>query len=100
MLRRPPSSTRIDTLFPYTTLFRSEPIGEPAVEKGFVGRALFGERQVALALERLDRSEELTYELQSLMRITYAVYFLQIQFNRKMITNHELSYLNFCNLSR
>src|SRR3546814_2241018 len=31
-----------------------EPIGEPAVEKGFVGRALFGERQVALALERLD----------------------------------------------
>src|SRR3546814_5017974 len=82
MIRRPPRSTRTDTLFPYTTLFRSEapheiralldqhrtglkpPDEESAQHHGHRGR-------------RGDRSEEHTSELQSLMRISYAVFCLK-----------------------
>src|SRR3546814_7616668 len=94
MIRRPPRSTRTDTLFPYTTLFRSPqgPQG-PAVEAvlGLDLEPLL--RQVvdhllvrhvdALRLERggfhegSARSEEHTSELQSLMRISYAVFCLK-----------------------
>src|SRR3546814_11061320 len=82
MIRRPPRSTRTDTLFPYTTLFRS--IG---IE--FVGPILAGAAQVAQPLVRRAlpalvaefgerfRSEEHTSELQSLMRISYAVFCLK-----------------------
>src|SRR3546814_18275336 len=100
MIRRPPRSTRTDTLFPYTTLFRS---GRPAermaqilspVDRhrrpgkiGAIGRAkieccrndigdrsdLSGGHGVAGG----DRSEEHTSELQSLMRISYAVFCLK-----------------------
>src|SRR3546814_3421017 len=68
MIRRPPRSTRTDTLFPYTTLFRSVVGGHL-----HVGRRLAdaGRRQDAL------RSEEHTSELQSLMRISYAVFCLK-----------------------
>src|SRR3546814_4226408 len=70
MIRRPPRSTRTDTLFPYTTLFRSRR-----------GSIVFGWALalVAIALfTRLGfRSEEHTSELQSLMRISYAVFCLK-----------------------
>src|SRR3546814_6396621 len=99
MLRRPPRSTRTDTLFPYTTLFRSE---RPA-RRALLLRSLCAAEQ---ARRRLDgwrtrqaphcrwhaadaggqsglqlhpRSEEHTSELQSLMRISYAVFCLKKQ---------------------
>src|SRR3546814_3368855 len=80
MIRRPPRSTRTDTLFPYTTLFRSNmAISGPAHK---LMRALGVEASplgVAKSYESwLDtRSEEHTSELQSLMRISYAVFCLK-----------------------
>src|SRR3546814_4280535 len=86
MIRRPPRSTRTDTLFPYTTLFRSRPghLGLLAGGAG-QGRAAADEgpqrRDPDPDLPRLDpraaRSEEHTSELQSLMRISYAVFCLK-----------------------
>src|SRR3546814_11919311 len=83
MIRRPPRSTRTDTLFPYTTLFRSlHSGGRIAVchcqtrrtrSLSLGGSAGFG---AALAAARA-RSEEHTSELQSLMRISYAVFCLK-----------------------
>src|SRR3546814_6485871 len=74
MIRRPPRSTRTDTLFPYTTLFRSAhcSIPLPACDRfsGAGARALRGSH-------RDRRSEEHTSELQSLMRISYAVFCLK-----------------------
>src|SRR3546814_4149692 len=79
MIRRPPRSTRTDTLFPYTTLFRSS----RQIEHDFLAAA--ADRVDAdLAVDALDlatgdigRSEEHTSELQSLMRISYAVFCLK-----------------------
>src|SRR3546814_3181471 len=70
MIRRPPRSTRTDTLFPYTTLFRSQ------------GMETDNTRDLKSAVRKtLDargvRSEEHTSELQSLMRISYAVFCLK-----------------------
>src|SRR3546814_2203216 len=78
MIRRPPRSTRTDTLFPYTTLFRS--IVGGAQDQGRPGKD--GHRAQSPVsrgsqLPRLDRSEEHTSELQSLMRISYAVFCLK-----------------------
>src|SRR3546814_13608701 len=74
MIRRPPRSTRTDTLFPYTTLFRSRHGPEPAaVRVPEPRRGGAGRRQRRAAL----RSEEHTSELQSLMRISYAVFCLK-----------------------
>src|SRR3546814_7834943 len=89
MIRRPPRSTRTDTLFPYTTLFRS-----------FRARTVNALRQAlardpaptkvlgmsALGLVEMTRSEEHTSELQSLMRIAYAVFCLE----KKKDTKHTL----------
>src|SRR3546814_6298747 len=91
MIRRPPRTTRTDTLFPYTTLFRSrvhqgsaqldQGVG-PGVGKvdrltagGAVDMAV-SERAVR-TVSAVGRSEEHTSELQSLMRISYAVFCLQ-----------------------
>src|SRR3546814_10053142 len=72
MIRRPPRSTRTDTLFPYTTLFRS------ALVELAHGGAVRGLHFVGVDLKlRLGRSEEHTSELQSLMRISYAVFCLK-----------------------
>src|SRR3546814_8516161 len=114
MIRRPPRSTRTDTLFPYTTLFRSlvddergEEFGREnvevertvAVRRRAVGRGrdrfhavqadagelraepANGDRAAfaGVALDRNARSEEHTSELQSLMRISYAVFCLKKQ---------------------
>src|SRR3546814_16943138 len=76
MIRRPPRSTRTDTLFPYTTLFRSlSPVLHRACGRGRGGAPVAGLDRP----DRLDRtrSEEHTSELQSLMRISYAVFCLK-----------------------
>src|SRR3546814_6384596 len=96
MIRRPPRSTRTDTLFPYTTLFRSHDHALPdeaprqcrwhrsGDARG--GRRLARARlpgvdrrqhQTLLHTRDLGRSEEHTSELQSLMRISYAVFCLK-----------------------
>src|SRR3546814_3141946 len=83
MIRRPPRSTRTDTLFPYTTLFRSHELWTVASEGPDAARGV--ERYARLvAIARAhgvvtpeDRSEEHTSELQSLMRISYAVFCLK-----------------------
>src|SRR3546814_11833460 len=70
MIRRPPRSTRTDTLFPYTTLFRSAR-GSLTSCHGKPRPYEFGGQTNA------SRSEEHTSELQSLMRISYAVFCLK-----------------------
>src|SRR3546814_3978062 len=98
MLRRPPRSTRTDTLFPYTTLFRSTGPTVIGVSGGGGGRASIcgclknrqrivdcpchGKRLRAGAHVRTERSEEHTSELQSLMRISYAVFCLKKKTNK------------------
>src|SRR3546814_2571863 len=103
MIRRPPRSTRTDTLFPYTTLFRSSDVrrwggGVPAswqlrqcihaacvVQRpAAAGNLVVGQPQAVMAALGLglvqpacERSEEHTSELQSLMRISYAVFCLK-----------------------
>src|SRR3546814_2583916 len=103
MIRRPPRSTRTDTLFPYTTLFRSglhhgaavgevdlqHPVELAEAEDDAVGQrqGAAGERGAGTPRHHLDparlaapqhaRSEEHTSELQSLMRISYAVFCLK-----------------------
>src|SRR3546814_2435738 len=83
MIRRPPRSTRTDTLFPYTTLFRSvladfnqRRSAAEAQRRDLQGRS---DEAAQRALQRLQgvRSEEHTSELQSLMRISYAVFCLK-----------------------
>src|SRR3546814_2816993 len=81
MIRRPPRSTRTDTLFPYTTLFRSA--CRPARRgrhRRFSARgnstATKRRWRSPTAPDRARRSEEHTSELQSLMRISYAVFCL------------------------
>src|SRR3546814_8429743 len=82
MIRRPPRSTRTDTLFPYTTLFRSAAAAESLSEwkVGTNPRFEFEAIQRSPASGRIrskKRSEEHTSELQSLMRISYAVFCLK-----------------------
>src|SRR3546814_2884132 len=98
MIRRPPRSTRTDTLFPYTTLFRSTITLTQAqmddlrqserqivtmTEGGFAKRSSSHEYRVTdrggkgMKAAVISRSEEHTSELQSLMRISYAVFCLK-----------------------
>src|SRR3546814_4589583 len=81
MIRRPPRSTRTDTLFPYTTLFRSlltELETWLREERPKLSRSAAVARPIDYLLKRWsDRSEEHTSELQSLMRISYAVFCLK-----------------------
>src|SRR3546814_10350567 len=110
MIRRPPRSTRTDTLFPYTTLFRSElsgaalprsvtdRINEVADDGDQVRRVgiMIGTELAEELLSRgapglhfftqNRRSEEHTSELQSLMRISYAVFCLKKKKNTTTIT--------------
>src|SRR3546814_6247634 len=89
MIRRPPRSTRTDTLFPYTTLFRSlftrqaprQSATERSMMQMWTGRIFI-----------IDRSEEHTSELQSLMRISYAVFCLKKkkQLNKKIMTKEKI----------
>src|SRR3546814_3071195 len=84
MIRRPPRSTRTDTLFPYTTLFRSKPFFAYLQTSGnhrpfTIPKDNDGFQALDLPLEQVQeaRSEEHTSELQSLMRISYAVFCLK-----------------------
>src|SRR3546814_2934522 len=88
MIRRPPRSTRTDTLFPYTTLFRSRGAADRRRPFRRLRHAVLRAGQVTLehlpadAVARqegavVQRSEEHTSELQSLMRISYAVFCLK-----------------------
>src|SRR3546814_4995052 len=81
MIRRPPRSTRTDTLFPYTTLFRSlTAYFAVTMSCGMqVHIELAVEQRLGLILRKgcRPRSEEHTSELQSLMRISYAVFCLK-----------------------
>src|SRR3546814_3069686 len=91
MIRRPPRSTRTDTLFPYTTLFRSAGSSPTANMGGGVDDRYGVRGKVFDAINKAeylgspalvantpgDRSEEHTSELQSLMRISYAVFCLK-----------------------
>src|SRR3546814_1349914 len=82
MIRRPPRSTRTDTLFPYTTLFRSSQVllGLNIAQRTWA-RASFRPKYRCPDAGRdtplSSRSEEHTSELQSLMRISYAVFCLK-----------------------
>src|SRR3546814_1437231 len=79
MRRRPPRSTRTDTLFPYTTLFRSLALLFPVDQIVMILHR--NEPSPAVAVGEKEglgeRSEEHTSELQSLMRISYAVFCLK-----------------------
>src|SRR3546814_4045465 len=94
MIRRPPRSTRTDTLFPYTTLFRSE--AKRLVRRhgwrhslGAV-RPVEGEENLELITKGM-RSEEHTSELQSLLRISYDVFCLQ----KKTLIPNVNSYFSY-----
>src|SRR3546814_14266878 len=92
-IRRPPRSTRTDTLFPYTTLFRSadqrqhrlaavahDTVGQHRLilDVGIDAEALVAGPRITWEVGgSQDRSEEHTSELQSLMRISYAVFCLK-----------------------
>src|SRR3546814_8741226 len=84
MIRRPPRSTRTDTLFPYTTLFRSTAalaafrISCPSVQR-------------RVDAPKGSRSEEHTSELQSLMRISYAVFCLKKKRKKKKKTKKQIT---------
>src|SRR3546814_1110265 len=86
MIRRPPRSTRTDTLFPYTTLFRSmlgmlERFDLKALGPNDPRSWHLIAEAMCLAYADRDRSEEHTSELQSLMRISYAVFCLKKKTN-------------------
>src|SRR3546814_1366230 len=100
MIRRPPRSTRTDTLFPYTTLFRSGPNGPffildecfrcPLI--AFVrNNDLMNSSRFVFHKDShfITRSEEHTSELQSLMRISYAVFCLKKKQNDIKKHNHH-----------
>src|SRR3546814_4910697 len=97
MIRRPPRSTRTDTLFPYTTLFRSVADGgSNSVETLDIARPLrlchwSNKRRFLWPM----RSEEHTSELQSLIRNSYAVFCLKTQ--NKSDTHHLPLYLYLLN---
>src|SRR3546814_9320997 len=76
IIRRPPRSTRTDTLLPYTTLFRSAGRAHALRRRGFARAGADRARLPARARVRA-RSEEHTSELQSLMRNSYAVFCLK-----------------------
>src|SRR3546814_1543430 len=122
MIRRPPRTTRTDTLFPYTTLFRSEAerghveespaiperpqypeeLGSPvepvsclpsslAASPGEHEQERRGESQTMKSRAPAGRSEEHTSELQSLMRISYAVFCLKKK-NKKKTNTHKYTH--------
>src|SRR3546814_5094015 len=95
LIRRPPRSTRTYTLFPYTTLFRSgfifyRLVGLFLLHAWFKTAALDHEIIDDAVKNRIvvERSEEHTSELQSLMRISYAVFCLKKKNQNKKIYNY------------
>src|SRR3546814_8947630 len=119
MIRRPPRSTRTDTLFPYTTLFRSRsghacshaparrrPAQPVRGGRGRQSSCRHPGRRSLRALGTLPiafcltwrtkiRSEEHTSELQSLMRISYAVFCLKKKKKKKQLTKTQQQYTQY-----
>src|SRR3546814_953066 len=110
MIRRPPRLTRTDTLFPYTTVFRSltgnddDNLDSDQGYQGFVQFAIVAQRATGQSGDSIlevdidtgaraddDRSEEHTSELQSLMRIPYAVFCLKKKKDNPYITDYTLT---------
>src|SRR3546814_2515682 len=94
MIRRPPRSTRTDTLFPYTTLFRSHAVvvaDGPPCQGTCTGRGHLEAVASGNAADRaaIARSEEHTSELQSLMRNSYAVFCLKKKKKTTAIKNNS-----------
>src|SRR3546814_5040258 len=97
MIRRPPGSTRTDTLFPSTTLFRSwsldRCLGFSSSPRTSVSFGIFLDRSNAAPCHAADmrsrRSEEHTSELQSLMRISYAVFCLKKKKNNNKLNTQQ-----------
>src|SRR3546814_8121120 len=113
MIRRPPRSNRTDTLFPYTTLFRStnDPRSKNDTARNDMAEADSNVRNASMLAEALpymqryagatlvvkygghamgdERSEEHTSELQSLMRISYAVFCLKKKTNKENSIQHK-----------
>src|SRR3546814_5659279 len=115
MIRRPPRSTRTDTLFPYTTLFRSRVAFGRLQDEGVAAGERNREhphRHHRREVERRDagnhaqglaegdgvRSEEHTSELQSLMRISYAVFCLKKKKNKQPKYNIKI-YTSMCHIT-
>src|SRR3546814_2174330 len=117
MIRRPPRSTRTDTLFPYTTLFRSAVScfclmsSASDFDSRKVEIAVSSSRILPSELDKMDkmlssiscsirsfwadsRSEEHTSELQSLMRISYAVFCLKKKKYNNVILVQEIHLIN------
>src|SRR3546814_3395002 len=116
MIRRPPRSTLTDTLFPYTTLFRSTPYARPATDRPANRDARAPPAAPAPApshcLPRArtpaagtparpapPRSEEHTSELRSLMRISYAVFCLKKKKHETHITTLHHTYTRSTHLT-
>src|SRR3546814_4520193 len=120
MIRRPPRSTRTDTLFPYTTLFRSQVDdhgsklmcgnGRPirgvhrrqhlsysvchhSTHNTILFGSLFSYSRERLSKQESRRSEEHTPELQSLMRISYAVFCLKKKKQHRQHTQHKYNHI-------
>src|SRR3546814_4181514 len=107
MIRRPPRSTRTDTLFPYTTLFRSRFQGFDALRAGQTKRHLAALVEPSIKVLQchlelgllhreavaIARSEEHTSELQSLMRISYAVFCLKKKI-KSVITRRNTKHIH------
>src|SRR3546814_7846797 len=110
MLRRPPISTRTDTLFPYTPLFRSSPDPTSCSDAEWADWLFLQDNQAGVVREWwmhvasgywfiaerdtatdeiLRRSEEHTSEIQSLMRISYAVFCLKKQKSSSRQSTHH-----------
>src|SRR3546814_3324661 len=94
MIRRPPRSTRTDTLFPYTTLFRSRHMNSAYDNTEIPKRCLTrNPNKTTWNYRWLERSEEHTSELQSLMRISYAVFCLKKKTKKKKIMTIKKQYI-------
>src|SRR3546814_2674210 len=104
MTRRPPSATRTDTLFPYTTLFRSKDLGVGVYAEDYDWASKYGHKGLLhrhmshldqpSVLELIDskiriRAEEHTSELQSLMRTSYTLFCLTIKNEARDQLLHE-----------
>src|SRR3546814_4832865 len=88
MILRPPRSTRTDTLFPYTTLFRSvlKILIKKVFQQNLKKLKTVQKKKIS---KKIIRSEEHTSELQSLMRISYAVFCLNKKKNNIQLQNYK-----------
>src|SRR3546814_9753822 len=94
MIRRPPRSTRTDTLFPYTTLFRSLAAPASVAPPKAPARMPTSVMPTWTVAKKRSRSEEHTSELQSLMRISYAVFCLKKKKTTQQNMHTEMNALN------